>query len=121
MFDIAYDAPANILRVHVRDFWSPEDVTRFAGAVALALRDARRMRSDFDIIVESFDFPVQANHVADLLAGIKDAGMTATSGRAAVVVGSRLNQLQAERTLVHPRVRVFATMEAAEAWLATPA
>ena len=82
MFDIAYDAPANILRIHVRDFWSPEDVTRFAGAVALALRDARRMRSDFDIIVESFDFPVQANHVADLLAGIKDAGMTATSGRA---------------------------------------
>lgn len=55
--------------------------------------------------------------VADLLAQIMRAGMAMTSGRAAVVVGSLLNKAQAERTLVHPRVRVYATLEGATNWL----
>jgi hypothetical protein len=56
--------------------------------------------------------------VADLLSEIMRGGMAITTGRAAVVVGSQLNKAQAERTLVHPRVRVFTTMKAARAWLA---
>jgi len=38
--------------------------------------------------------------------------------RAASVVGSHLNKLQAERTQTHPRIKIFLTMEEAEAWLA---
>ena len=39
-----------------------------------------------------------------------------TSGHVAIVVGSQLNKLQAERTLVHPRVRIFLSMEDADRW-----
>ena len=37
--------------------------------------------------------------------------------RSAVVVGSQLNKLQAERTLFHPRVQVFRSLIEAEEWL----
>lgn len=36
----------------------------------------------------------------------------------AIVVGSHLNRMQAERTHTDPRFRVFMTMAEAEAWLA---
>lgn len=121
MFRIDYDRRANCLNIHVAGFWKPEDVAelaREAGAKALA---ARAIRSDFDACVESLDFPVQAMDVADLLAQSVRAGLTITTGRAAIVVGSQLNKAQAERTLAHPRLRVFLTMAAARAWLAEPA
>lgn len=46
--------------------------------------------------------------------------MARTSGRTAIVVGSALSRLPAERTLAHPRVRVFTAMEDATRWLAEP-
>jgi len=55
-----------------------------------------------------------------LLANIMRGGMTFTSGRTAVVVGSQLNRAQAERTLVHPRVRIFMGMDEALEWLNQP-
>jgi hypothetical protein len=118
MFHVAYDRQANCLNLRVAGFWKPEDVTELAREVGLKALAAKAIRGDFNACVESFDFPVQAMDVADLLSEIMRGGMAITTGRAAVVVGSQLNKAQAERTLVHPRVRVFTTMEAARAWLA---
>lgn len=118
MFHVDYDARANHLVLTVKGFWKPEDVTAFAASVGTRAQEARAVRPDFDVLVESLDFPVQANDVADLLTGIMRGGMALTSGRAAVVVGSHLNKAQAERTLVHPRVRVFLTLDDARRWLA---
>ena len=117
MFRVDYDARLNLLRIHVKGFWKPEDVPPLAAAIGAKVQEIRATRDDFDAIVESFEFPVQANDVADSLASIMAAGMTLTSGRAAVVVGSYLNRLQVERTLAHPRLRPFQSMEAALAWL----
>ncbi len=121
MFHVNYDARTNCLTMKVEGFWKPDNVVALAKEVGLKANQARAIRDDFNVIVESFDFPVQANDVADLLAGIMRGGMTLTSGRTAVVVGSQLNRAQAERTLVHPRVRVFLAMEEAQAWLAEEA
>ncbi|MFZ5748761.1 MAG: hypothetical protein ACOY45_14045 [Pseudomonadota bacterium] len=117
MFTVAFDRDANRVVIRVHGFWRSEDVPPFATAVGSVVRQARAVSDDFDVLVESLDFPVQANDVADLLPNVMRAGMSQTAGRAAVVVGSHLNRLQAERTLTHPRVRVFVTAEAAEAWL----
>lgn len=118
MFNVDYDRRANCLNLRVAGFWKPEDVSALARAVGEKVRETRAIREDFNVIVESFDFPVQAMDVADLLANIMRGGMAQTSGRTAVVVGSQLNKAQAERTLVHPRVRVFLTLEEARNWLA---
>ncbi|WP_066800907.1 hypothetical protein [Sphingomonas soli] len=119
MYRVEYDRQANVMRIHVEGFWNLKNVSGFAAAVGVATNHARDAgRDDFDVIVESLDFPVQGTEVADLLTDVMRAGMSQTNGRSAVVVGSHLNRLQAERTLVHPRVRVFLSMEEAEAWLA---
>jgi hypothetical protein len=118
MFHVDYDRPANCLNIKVEGFWKPEDVASLAQEVASKARAAKAIRPDFNACVESLEFPVQAIDVADLLAGIMQAGMAMTTGRAAVVVGSQLNKAQAERTLVHPRVRMFRSLEEGRAWLA---
>lgn len=117
MFQVDYDRIDNRLAIKVAGFWTADDVVALAAEVGSKARQASAIRDDFNVIVESFDFPVQANDVADLLANIMRGGMTFTSGRTAIVVGSQLNRAQAERTLVHPRVRVFMTMAEALEWL----
>ena len=113
MFHVEYDHRANCLTIRVEGFWQPEDVAPLAREVNAKGREAKAVRGDFNVIVESLQFPVQANDVADLLTGIMRGGMTLTTGRAAVGVGPPLNKLQADRTLVNPRLRVFVTLEEA--------
>ena len=115
-----YDPHRNLVRVMIRDFWTPETVREFAVAAGAKATAVRAIRADYDVLIDSREFPVQANDVADLLPTIAEAGLSLTSGRAASVVGSHLNKLQAERTQTHPRFGVFMTMEDAEAWLAAP-
>lgn len=119
MFSLAYDADSNILRVSVEGFWSPGDVPALAAAIGGTAQRAREIREDFNVLVESLQFPVQADDVADALAQIVPMGMSLTTGYAAVVVGSFLNKAQAERTLAHPRLKVFMTIESAQEWLAS--
>ena len=116
-FRMDYDAARNRILVEIRDFWTVETVHAFAAAAGAKAQEVRAIRSDYDVLIDSRAFPVQANDVADLLPSIAEAGLTLTSGRAASVVGSHLNKLQAERTQTHPRMRIFMTMEEAEAWL----
>lgn len=118
MFKVGYDPRTNCLTMTVKGFWKMEDVAPFAREVGAQARQAREIREDFNVIVESLEFPVQANDVADLLTNIMRGGMAITTGRTAVVVGSQLNRAQAERTLVHPRVRVFMSLQEARNWLA---
>ncbi len=117
-FRMDYDAARNRILVEIRDFWTIETVREFATAAGAKAQEVLAIRNDYDVLIDSRDFPVQANDVADLLPSIAEAGLTLTSGRAASVVGSHLNKLQAERTQTHPRMRIFMTVEEAEAWLA---
>jgi hypothetical protein len=118
MYRVTYDHYRNTLTIHVSGFLAPGDVPAFATEVATQARAAAAIRGDFGVVVESLDFPVQANDVADLLTGIMRNGIDLTTGHVAVVVGSQLNKLQAERTLVHPRLKVFRTMEEGARWIA---
>ncbi|RYE02758.1 MAG: hypothetical protein EOP61_07405 [Sphingomonadales bacterium] len=117
-FGFDYDRRRNRITVSIRDFWTVETVREFATAAGAAAHQVRATRDDYDVLIDSRDFPVQGNDVADLLPRIAEAGLALTTGRAASVVASHLNKLQADRTQNHPRFRAFLTMEAAEAWLA---
>jgi len=117
-FRLDYDPARNLMRIDIRDFWTVETVHAFAAAAGAKAMEVRATRDDYDVLIDSRAFPVQANDVADLLPRIAEGGLALTSGRAASVVGSHLNKLQAERTQTHPRLKIFLTMEAAEAWLA---
>ena len=114
-----YDPARNRVTVRMRDFWTVETVREFAAASGAFAQETRAKRADYDILVDTTEFPVQSNEVADLLPSITLAGLALTSGRAASVVASHLNKLQADRTQAHPRFRAFLTLEEAEAWLAS--
>lgn len=118
MFSYVYDSNAHILRISVEGLWSPGDVPALAAALGSAARRANAICEDFDVLVESLDFPLQTEDVADALSEIMRVGMALTSGHAAVVVGSAANKEQAERTLLHPNLRVFSSMAEAQRWLA---
>lgn len=117
-FQIDYDARRNRIVAVIRGFWTVETVHAFAAAAGAKASEVRAIRGDYDVLIDSRDFPVQANEVADLLPQIAEGGLALTTGRAASVVGSRLNKMQAERTQSHPRLRIVMTMADAEAWLA---
>ena len=119
-FRLDYDARRNRILAEIRDYWTVETVQEFAAAAGALSQRVRATRDDYDILIDSRDFPVQPNEIAALLPSIAEAGLSLTSGRAASVVGSHLNKLQAERTQTHPRFAAFMTMEAAQAWLDTP-
>lgn len=121
MFSFVYDNDAHVLRISVEGLWAPSDVPALAAALGSAARRANAICADFDVLVESFDFPLQADDVADALTGVMRIGMALTTGNAAVVVGSLANYEQASRTLAHPNLRVFMTMEVALRWLAEAA
>lgn len=120
-FRLDYDARRNRIQIEIRDFWTVETVQAFAAAAGAKAREVLAIRDDYDVLIDSRSFPVQANDVAALLPQIANGGLALTTGRAASVVGSHLNKLQAERTQTHPRLKIFLTMEEAEAWLAVPA
>lgn len=119
MFSVAYDADANMLRISVEGFYALADVPALAASIDGTVRRVNAIRDDFDVLIESLNFPVQSEDVANAIPAIMEAGMTMTSGHVAIVVASFLNKAQVERTLIHPRVKAFMTLEAAQEWLAS--
>lgn len=119
-YRLDYDPQRNRMTVIMRGLWTTQTVREFAAAAGAKAQETIAIRDDYDVLVDTRDFPVQPNDVAELLPNIAQAGLTLTSGRAASVVASHLNKLQADRTQTHPRFRAFLTLEEAEAWLAEP-
>ncbi len=121
MYEIRYDAAAKILHLKFTGFWTLETVHRLAADVMAAGQRIEGTPKVFDVLTDSTDFPVQANAVSEALASVMNAGYALRTGRTAIAVSSMLNKIQAERTLGHPTVRVFLSLDEARAWLAAPA
>ncbi|TZG29336.1 hypothetical protein [Sphingomonas montanisoli] len=118
MFSFVHDADANILRINVEGLYEMENVPALAAALVSAAHRAGAASDDFDVLVESLDFPLQHEDVNEKFVEIMRAGMAQTKGYAAIVVGTPENFEQASRTLLHPNLRVFMSMMEAEEWLA---
>ncbi|WP_374943956.1 hypothetical protein [Sphingomonas sp.] len=116
-FDVAFDRSARLLRWTMRGFWTMADVAAFAGAMRAAIGHLGAPPHRSDGLCDSREFPVQSGPVSAALGEIDRIGSATRQGRFAIVVGSTMNKLQAERTLKGEGVRVFLSMQEAEAWL----
>lgn len=116
-YQLRFDPHRNRLTITVRGFWTPTVVAAFTPVLS---RLVDTLTDDFDTLLDSLDFPVQSNEVADLLGVLTMASITRTSGRVAVVVASMLNKLQVDRTIDHERLNVFMSVAQGEAWLDNP-
>ena len=93
------------------------EVGGFINALRAATASLGAPPFQYDGLCDSREFKVQSRDVSEALGRIDDASRTMREGRTAIVVGSMMNKLQAERTLKSAGTRVFLTMDEAEAWL----
>jgi hypothetical protein len=107
-FRLDYDPARNRILAEVRGFWTLDTVRDFAAAAGAKAQEVRASRVDYDLLVDSREFPVQAHDVADLLASIADAALSLTSGRAASVVGSHPDEPAARHLHDNGRCRGLA-------------
>lgn len=117
MYDIAYDDALNTVNLRLTGFWTKETMDQFIeefGALATRLGRAKRA---FVVLSDCREYPVQSAEIGEAWSRVLGSAPITTAPYA-VVVGSVLNKLQAERALTAPNVSVFADMGAALEWLA---
>ena len=116
-YEVRFDGTRRRLHWTMRGFWTLREVGGLAEAMRSALAPLGPRPHRYDGLCDSRDFPVQTAEVSHALGRIDQAGATMRQGRMAIVVGSTLNKLQAQRTLTSPDVRIFETLDSAQAWL----
>jgi len=117
-FSISYSRAERTLSWRMAGFWDLEDV----GAFLLAMRDIVVPLGPPPLLMkglcDSREFPVQAPAVADALTNVNTLAQRTRRGPTAIVVGSMLNKLQAQRSLPDPLLEVFLDIDEARSWLA---
>ena len=116
MYSIDHDLRANMLRLRLTGFWTVAEVHAFADDFLAAVSRITRINPNLVIISDCRDYPVQSTEVTMTYAERLGpaAGMRQPF---AVVVGSMLAKLQADRVMEAPNLRAFLSIADAEAWL----
>jgi len=118
-FEIDVDEKAGVVRMVLRGFWTLADLHAFGAQLAEAVGRAARRHAIFALISDSTGFKIQSAEVSEAFGRMMGAGNRVHAGPSAIVVGSALNKLQAERLLGSPRVRIFTDFDAAVRWVDT--
>jgi len=117
MYQFALDPDKHRLLIVLNGFWTMKDFANYEDELVSSSHRAAAMWPDYDVLSDARNFPVQSNEVS---AAFCDTGnrLGAEHKRpCAIVVGSMLNKLQAQRMNTNGLIQTFTTMEAAEAWL----
>jgi hypothetical protein len=112
MYRINFDEDERTLRLLLTGLWTRAIFDAFAADFRAALR----RDGPFVILSDCRGYPVQSSEVGVAWAGLLGED-SAIRSPYAVVAGSMLNKLQAERALTVPTLRVFLDMAEARAWL----
>ena len=118
MYTIKFDASTRTLHLELEGFWSVGTLTAFAAELLVKTTALNLRYGKFAILSDSTRFPVQSSAVSAGFERIRERGAQLHKGHTAVVVGSVLNKMQAERSLRGPHVRVFLSANDAKRWLA---
>lgn len=115
-FTVSLDREARLLEWTLSGFWEVADARAFMAAIRSAVANLGPPPQRWDGLGDARHFPIQSPQVSELMRR-GPAGAMRHDGRIAVVVGSMLGKLQAERSLDDPKTRCFLSMAEARAWL----
>ena len=118
MYEISYNDEDATLFYKVCGFWLLAQLRLFQEDLNACVVSAKKAHPNFKILSDSTEFPVQSADVADEMKTMMLIGVKITGGRKAFVVSSVLMKKQYERTIGHPTVGFFSTMDEARGWLA---
>lgn len=114
MYDIRSDARTGTVFLTLRGFWTLDTFHRFSEELKAEIIRLRGRHGKVKVLSDSREFPVQSHDVMEAFA---QSFRKPTGNRTAIIVGTMLNKMQAERTLGSPGLRVFLSVEEARAWL----
>lgn len=117
MYNIEYDPGSKILKIHQSGFWTEETMNMFIEALRAQMASLARAKRSFVVLSDCRDYPVQSAEIVEIWSRILGPAPIVTVPYA-VVAGSVMNKLQAERALTAPNVGVFIDIGAALEWLA---
>jgi len=117
MFDLRFDPDHRIFHIATHGLWTASVHAKFASALLAQGAYARMRHGPFAVLGDLTGQPVQAAELNGPSRLLQQQAMKLTSGPVALVVGSMLGKLQAERVLGGPRIRILLDREEAEAWL----
>lgn len=117
-FSIRYDKEERVLHMRLVGFWTKLTLAAYVTRLAAETMRLRLLGQRYDILSDTRDFGIQNKDVSEGFEKIARRGAEVHLGRTAIVVGTQLNKLQAERTLAAAQVRVFLDLDEAKQWLA---
>ena len=116
MYAIRYDRAETLLLLTLTGMWTLDVAARFQAEMIVAAAAATKAAGRLRILSDCRDFPVQSREVTDAIADGPPSDPSRPS-HTAVVVGSALGRMQANRTISNDRVRIFTDLNDARAWL----
>ncbi len=116
-FSIEAQNDPPLLRVVMRGFWTMETFNAYMRACGAEIEKLVARHGRFDTLGDCNDFPIQGPEVAAAFEQLKAMSDKTPQNRIAIVSGSALSRLQAERLVGNPHSKIFPTETAALAWL----
>jgi hypothetical protein len=116
-FEFRIDQRRSLLTAVTRGYWDLATVTAYAEAFRLELRRMKVRGGCLRCLMDATEFAVQSPEVTRALQALADSFAPDCPERMAGVSGSKLGELQARHAGQSSTRRVFATHEAAQAWL----
>jgi len=115
-FEIHVDESNGWIRTVLRGFWTLADLQAFGQGMLEAVGRVARRHAVFALFSDSTAFKIQSAEVSESFARMVEQGNRMHRGPTAIVVGTVLNKLQAERLFRDPRARVFTDFGEAQRW-----
>lgn len=119
-YSFSYDEQRIFLTVTQAGYWSMETFERYKQDYLAWHSQIRSRHRHYRVFAECSDYPVQSIEVGEAFHALFQKLMDENRGHVAIMVGSSLNKLQAQRVLPQPNVKVFIDSEAAMTWLFEP-
>ena len=116
MHTIEYDAASNILNVRLAGQWTQAEFDAFETEFLTMAKKLESEGGTAGLLSDSRDFLVQSPDIAKQFEALP--GKTRHAFKAtAIVAGSVLNKMQANRTLVSDHLQIFMDVAEARDWL----
>jgi hypothetical protein len=117
LFEIKPEPRRSLLSITLSGYWDKATFDAYAEAVRMALRRMKVQGGCRHCLVDATGFAVQSAEITKALQALTDSFPADCPERIAGITGSKLSELQARHAGESSSRRVFATREAAEAWL----
>lgn len=117
MFHFSYDPNKILVRLTQQGYWSISVFRAFEAEFLKLHASIRKANGNYRVMANCCDFPVQSAEIGDAFGVLFKKIMEENKGRYAIIVGSMLNKLQAERAFPQNHVQVFMDSDEAMAWL----